>query len=101
MKNLNEITITVPYKENPTMAFKTLSSYYESLIALVNKNEENYSKNVQREIDLNLPITEIIKMEQDNLYQNLFTEVNNSSLLYNDAREGSITIIFIQGFPLD
>ncbi|MBK8504788.1 MAG: alpha/beta hydrolase [Saprospiraceae bacterium] len=40
-------------------------------------------------------------MKSDNAYQNLFTEVNNITISYNDVGEGSIPVIFLHGFPFD
>jgi len=101
LKYLNEMPITIPYVENPTITVKTLSSYHDSLVALVEGYEENNSKTVQLENALNLPITEIIKMEEGNSYQNLLTEVNNITISYNEAGEGSIPILFLHGYPFD
>jgi len=101
LKYLNETPVTIPYEENPAITLKTLSSYYDSLVALAEDYEEHNTKNVQPENALNLPITEIIKMEQDNSYQNLLTEVNNIAISYNDVGEGSIPILFLHGYPFD
>jgi len=101
LQYLNEMPLTIPYEENPTLTVKTLSSYYNSLVTLIQENEDNKIKKKQKENVLNLPITEIIKMEQDNSYQNLLTEVNNITISYNEAGEGSIPILFLHGYPFD
>jgi len=101
LKYLNEMPITIPYVENPTITVKTLSSYHDSLVALVEEYEESNTKSFQPENALNLPITEIIKMAQGNSYQNLLTEVNNIAISYNEAGEGGIPILFLHGFPFD
>lgn len=40
-------------------------------------------------------------MKLENSYQNLFTEINNFTVSYNDVGESSIPIIFLHGFPFD
>ncbi len=101
LKHLNEMPITVPYEENPRITVKTLTAYYDSLVILVEDYEENHAKNIVPEKVENLPITEIVKMELDNSYHNLLTEVNNITISYNDIGEGIIPIIFLHGYPFD
>lgn len=101
LKYLNEMPITVPYQENPEIAVKTLTSYYDSLVVLFDEYENNHAKKTLPNKVKNLPITEIVTMELDNSYQNLLTEVNNITISYNDVGEGSIPVIFLHGFPFD
>jgi len=101
LKYINEMPLTVPYQENPEITVKTLTSYYESLVVLFEEYENNHDKNLISNKVENLPITEIVTMELDNSYQNLLTEVNNFTVSYNDAGEGSIPVIFLHGFPFD
>jgi 3-oxoadipate enol-lactonase len=101
LQYMNEMPITVPYEENPTVTIETLTSYYDSLVVLVEEYDEKNPKNVLPEQVVNLPVTEIIPMGQESSYQNLLTEVNNSSVSYYDIGEGSIPVIFIHGYPFD
>ena len=99
LKYLNELPVTIPYEENPLINIKTLSSYYNSLTALIEGYEKN--KNIQSPNNLNLSIPETIKMEGNNSLQDKLTEVNNIIISYNDVGEGSIPVIFLHGFPFD
>ncbi|CAN5170203.1 hypothetical protein BH09BAC2_BH09BAC2_14680 [soil metagenome] len=45
LKYLNEMPITIPYQENPEITVKTLTSYYDSLVALLDEYEKNHAKN--------------------------------------------------------
>lgn len=103
LEYLNEMPITIPYEENPTITVKTLSSYYDSLVALVDdyEYEESTVENVQPENTILLPIRDIVKMEQDNSYEDLLIEVNDITISYNDVGEGIVPIIFVHGFPFD
>jgi pimeloyl-ACP methyl ester carboxylesterase len=101
LKYLNEMTITVPYQENPEITVKTLTTYYESLVVLNEEYEKSRAQNLPLNKVPNLPITEIVTMEIDNSYQNLLTEVNKFTISYNDVGEGSIPVIFLHGFPFD
>ena len=101
LKYLNEMPVTVTYQENPEIVVETLTSYYDSLVVLFEKYEANHDINAVPNKVENLPITEIVTMELDNSYQNLLTEVNNFTISYNDAGEGSIPVIFLHGFPFD
>jgi 3-oxoadipate enol-lactonase len=101
VKHLSEMPITIPYEENPAMTVNTLTSYYDSLVILLEEHEGIHAKNVLPEKVESLPITEIITMESDNSYQNLLTEVNNITISYNDVGEGSIPVIFLHGYPFD
>ncbi len=98
LKYLDEMPITVPYQENPEISVKTLTSYYDSIVELLDKYEHN---NVRPEIVENSPITEIKTMELDTVYQNLLTEVNGITFSYYDVGEGKIPLIFLHGFPFD
>ena len=44
LKYMNEMPITIPYQENPEITIKTLTSYYDSLTALLEKYEANHNK---------------------------------------------------------
>lgn len=101
LKYLNEMPVTIPYQKNPEITVKTLTSYYDSLVNLLYRYEDNHAKNVLPNKVENLPITEIVTVESDNSYQNLLTEVNNITIAYNDVGEGSIPLIFLHGFPFD
>jgi len=101
LKYLNEMPITIPYAENPVITTKTLTSYYDSLVILLEDYEAKQTKNLLSKKNINLPTTEILTMELDNSYQNLLTEVNAITISYNDVGEGSIPIIFLHGFPFD
>jgi len=101
LKYLNEMPITVPYEENPGITAKTLTSYYDSLVTLLKGYEDKNGKEILPENIENLPITEIVKMELDNAYQNLLTEVNNTTISYNDIGEGNVPVILLHGFPFD
>ena len=101
LKYLNEMPITIPYSENPEITVKTLTSYYDSLVVMFEEYEHNYAKNLLPGKVENLPITAIKIMELDNSYQNLFIEVNNLTISYNDIGEGIIPVIFLHGFPFD
>jgi len=94
LKYLNETPITVPYSENPEIATQTLTSYYDSLVILIDEN-------VKVGEVKSLPTTEIITMELDNSYHSLLTEVNNIAISYNDVGEGNIPVIFLHGYPFD
>ena len=52
LKYLNELPVTIPYEENPLINIKTLSSYYNSLTALIEGYEKN--KNIQSPNNLNV-----------------------------------------------
>lgn len=101
LKYLDEMPITVPYQENPEITVKTLTSYYESLVAICDEYELNSAENVLSNKVENIPIPAIVKMELDTAYQNLLTEANSVTISYNDVGEGSIPIIFLHGFPFD
>ncbi len=101
LKYLNEMPITVPYEENPKITVETLTTYYDSLIVLVEDYENVETKKVLPKAFEKLPIIEISTMEQDTSYQNLLTEANNVTLSYNDVGEGNIPIIFLHGYPFD
>lgn len=101
LKYLNEMPITVPYQENPEITVKTLTSYYDSLLVLFEKYENNHPENMQPNKVEHLPTTEITTMELNNSYQNLLTEANNVAISYNDTGEANIPIIFLHGFPFD
>jgi hypothetical protein len=45
LKYLIEIPITIPYQENPKITVITLTSYYDSLLALLDEYEKNHAKN--------------------------------------------------------
>jgi len=101
LKHLNETPLTIPYKEHAEVTVKTLTSYYDSLVVLLEEHEGSNAKNMLTKKVEKLPISEIKTMELDNSYQNLLVEVNNTILSYNDVGEGSIPIIFLHGFPFD
>ncbi len=46
LKYMNEMTITLPYPENPEITVKTLTSYCDSLLALFEGYENNQLKNL-------------------------------------------------------
>jgi pimeloyl-ACP methyl ester carboxylesterase len=101
VEQLGESPITVPYEENPEITVKTLTSYYDSLLVLLDEHTGNQvKKELTSEVN-NLPIGEIVTMEMDNSHQNLLTEVNNITISYNDVGEGQIPVIFLHGFPFD
>ena len=97
---LGEMPVTVPYEENPPKHLKTLKSYYDSLLTLVEEHKKDPNK-LTSTSTLNIPLTEIVMMEQENSYQNLVTEVNDITISYKDVGKGNIPIIFLHGFPLD
>ncbi len=99
LKFLDEMPVTIPYDENPPKHLKTLTSYYDSLVALV--EEHRNDKNSISENALNMPLTEIVIMEQENSYQNFLTEVNDTTISYKDVGEGDTPILFLHGFPFD
>ncbi|MEO6189089.1 MAG: alpha/beta hydrolase [Saprospiraceae bacterium] len=101
VKHLNEMPITVPYVENPDVIVKTLTSYYDSLVTLVNDCKVNHQATGLEQQQKNLSITEIATMKLNNVYQNLFIELNNFIISYNDTGEGSMPIIFLHGYPFD
>jgi len=101
LKYLDEMPVTVPYQENPEIAVKTLTTYYDSLVNLLYKYEDSQTKKNLQEKAENLPITEIITMELDNSYQSLLIEDNDITTSYYDIGEGIIPIIFVHGFPFD
>jgi len=45
LKFMNEMPITIPYQENPEIAVKTLTSYYDSLAVLYEKYDNTRVKN--------------------------------------------------------
>lgn len=45
LKYLNEMPITIPYQENPEITVRTLTSYYDSVLALHYEYEKNHAKN--------------------------------------------------------
>lgn len=100
VKFLDELPITVPYQENPSVTIKALSDYYDSLVKLVKGYEKNSKENSSEAIG-SLPATEIVKMEKHNSYKNRIIEVNNVQLSYNDVGEGNILVLFLHGFPFD
>ena len=100
LKFLDEMPVTIPYEENPPKHLKTLASYYESLVALVEEHKNDPAKSAS-ENSLNIPLTEIVIMEQENSYQNLMTEVNNTTISYKDVGKGDVPIVFLHGFPFD
>ncbi len=98
---LDEMPLTVPYNENPEMVNSTLTSYYNSLLILLNENENSSSHTTLHEKVEVVAIPEIKTMELDSSYQNLVVEINNFILAYNDVGIGTIPIIFLHGFPFD
>jgi pimeloyl-ACP methyl ester carboxylesterase len=99
--SLDGMPLTVPYDESPEMVTTNLTSYYDSLVVLLDENNNNLSeKKLEQKVEI-LPVTEIKTMELDNSYQDLLTEVNNINVSYNDVGEGNIPIIFLHGFPFD
>ena len=46
LKYLNEMPITVPDQENPEITGKTLAAYYESLVAILDRYENNHPENM-------------------------------------------------------
>ncbi|MDZ4666751.1 MAG: alpha/beta hydrolase [bacterium] len=101
LKYIDEMPITVPYEENPEITSKTLSSYYDSLVVLLKDYEISHDEKALAQNIEKLPITQITTMELDNSYQDLMTEVNNFTISYNDAGEGSMPILFLHGYPFD
>jgi len=101
VKHLNEMPITVPYTENPDVTVKTLTSYYDSLVILLKDSKVDHRVNELEQQDKHLPVTEIAKMELNNVYQSLFIEVNYTTISYNDAGEGSVPVLFLHGYPFD
>jgi len=101
LKYLNEMPITVPYQENPEITVKTLTSYYDSLVSVLNEYEVSHTQNAIIEKIEHLPVTEITTMELASSYHNLLTEVNNITISYNEAGEGIVPVIFLHGFPFD
>ena len=98
---LDEMPLTVPYIENPEMVAATLTTYYDSLVDLFEKNNDKNAKNKLEIPFETVTIPEIKTMELDNTYQNLVIEVNDISLSYNDVGIGIVPIIFLHGFPFD
>lgn len=101
LQYLNEMPITVPYQENPEITAKTLTTYYDSLVGILDGYEQSHTKKKISETVQILPTTEISTMESANAYQNLLTEVNNITISYNEAGDGKIPVIFLHGFPFD
>ena len=78
------------------MVAATLTTYYDSLVDLLEKNNDKNAKNKLEIPFETVAIPEIKTMELDNTYQNLIIEINDFSLSYNDVGIGIIQIIFIQ-----
>ena len=78
---LDEMPLTVPYIENPEMVAATLTTYYDSLVDLFEKNND---KNAKNKLDIpfeTAAIPEIKTMELDNTYQNLIIEIKLKPVL--------------------
>lgn len=89
LKHLNELTETIPAKENPEI---NLSKYYDSLVNLVKKYEESHVDKV---------IESVKTTGATSANSDLIEEVNSMSLSYNYAGEGEVPILFLHGFPFD
>ena len=100
LKLLGEMPVTIPYEENPPKHLKTLRSYYDSLLNLVEEHKNDPKKSTS-ENTLNIPLTEIVMMEHENSYQNFVTEVNGIAISYKDVGKGNVPIIFLHGFPFE
>jgi pimeloyl-ACP methyl ester carboxylesterase len=98
---LDEMPITLPDQKHPDLNVITLTSYYNSLVNLVENYEENHKENVICERFEKLPITEYLTLEKDTLYPESFIEINAVKISYNDVGEGRLPILFLHGFPFD
>lgn len=101
LKYLNEMPVTIPSLKNPEITAKTLTSYYESLVALFDEYEESKANNTQGKKFENLQIVKIKNMEIADYNSDLIIEVNHFNVAYNDMGNGNIPIIFLHGFPFD
>lgn len=101
LQYLNEMPVTVPCEENPEITLKILTTYYDSVLILLEEYKVNSTKNLQIEKSDNLQLIQNQTMELDNSIKNLVVEVNDISISYNDVGEGNIPIIFLHGFPFD
>lgn len=89
LKHLNELTETIPAKEDPKI---NLSKYYDSLVNLVKKYEESHTKKVLDSVQFS---------GATSANSDLIEEVNSMSLSYNYAGEGDVPVLFLHGFPFD
>ncbi|CAM4105490.1 alpha/beta fold hydrolase [Flavobacterium weaverense] len=89
LKHLNELTETIPAKEDPEI---NLGKYYDSLVNLVNKYEESHTEKVLESVKVS---------GATSANSDLIEEVNSMSLSYNYAGEGAVPILFLHGFPFD
>ncbi len=101
LENMNEMPETIPDKDNPEITVKTLTTYYDSLVSLLDEYEDNHAKNELTEKHEDASVTIIKDMELDNSYKDLWAEVSGITLSYNDAGEGIIPVIFLHGYPFD
>ena len=98
---LNEMPVTIPHNEKPEITIKVLTSYYESLVVLLEEYENHHAENLLPNKIEDLSKTENNHTKIANCYEDLITEINNFTVSYNDVGKGSIPIIFLHGFPFD
>lgn len=89
LKHLNELTETIPVKEDPKI---NLSKYYDSLVNLVKKYEDSHTEKVLDSVQFS---------GATSANSDLIEEVNSMSLSYNYAGEGDVPVLFLHGFPFD
>lgn len=89
---LNEMPETNPDVEDPEITAKNLTAYYDSLVSLLKEYEESHDENLKKK-------TKTAGLSNAN--PDLLTALNNISLSYSYAGEGTIPVIFLHGFPFD
>jgi len=90
-KYMNEMPEIISDENNPEITAETLTSYYDSLVSLMEGYGDNQVKSEEGAITTGT----------ENSYRDLWTKLNNIELSYSYAGEGSVPVIFLHGFPFD
>ena len=98
---IDEMPITLPNQKHPELNVKSLTSYYNSLVNVVEEYEENHKGNVMCERFEKLPLNEFNELESENSIREIYIKINDFKISYNDVGDGTVPIIFLHGFPFD
>ena len=98
---IDEMPITLPDQKHPKLNVRSLTSYYNSLVNIVEEYEENHKENVMCERFEKLSTVEFTEFEKENSHQEIYIKLNDFKISYNDLGEGTVPIIFLHGFPFD
>ena len=98
---IDEMPITLPDQKHPELNVRSLTSYYNSLVNVVEEYEENHKENVMCERFEKLPTKEFTEFDLVKSHQEVYIKINDFRISYNDVGEGTVPIIFLHGFPFD